>query len=248
VGGGAVVRVRRLAALGAILVLFAGAAAALEPSPPALEELRQRRTRGVTGTIAGRIYVERLKPDAPDTALAGVGVLVVPRSDELLERLETARRQARESMTGFREAAPVARAAIDEYERRLWQAGYPDLAVRTATDAAGAFEVAVPTGAWLLVATHSVYVPTAPPSESAAPTAQAVDPFARYRSPSYQHFLPTARLVGYDAVTVWLRELVVEAGATLALELHDRGLWLSGVDEDHEVPRRVRFAPRGPRR
>jgi hypothetical protein len=245
VGGGDLVRVKRLAALGALLVLVAGSAVALEPSASSLEALRQRGLQKVSGTIEGRIYIERTKPDAPDTTLPGVGILLVPRSDDLLERLETTKRNARESMKGFREAAPVVRAVVEEYEQRLWESGYPDAAVRTSTDATGAFRVEVPTGAWLLVAERSVFVPTSSPRASATPTAQSLDPLARYSTSAYQHFLPTTRLVGYDAVTVWLREISVDPGGTLALDLHDRGVWLSGIAEETDVPRRARFSPRG---
>jgi hypothetical protein len=244
-GGGDRVRVKRLAALGALVVLVAGSALAVEPSPSSLEELRQRGVRKIGGTIEGRIYVERTKPDAPDAALPGVGILLVPRSSDLLERLETAKRNARESLKGFREAAPVVRAALEDYERRLWEAGYPDAAVRTSTDAAGAFHAELPAGAWLLVAERRVFVPTTTPRASEAPTAEALDPLARYTTSAYRHFLPTARLVGFDAVTVWLREIEVDAGGTIALELHDRGIWLSGVAEETDVPRRARFAPKG---
>jgi hypothetical protein len=237
--------VKRFAALGALLVLVAGSAAALEPSNATLEALRQRAVRGTSGTVEGRIYVERTKPDAPDTPLPGVGLLLVPRSDELLARLETAKRNARESMKGFREAAPVIRAAVEAYELQLWRAGYPDAAVRTSTNAEGAFRAEVPAGAWILVAERSVFVPTVPPSASPASTAQVLDPLARYTTSAYQHFLPAARLAGYDAVTVWLRELTIEEGGTLALDLHDRAIWLSGVAEETDTPRRIRFAPTG---
>ncbi len=151
-------------------------------------------------------------------------------------------------MKGFRDAAPIVRSALEDYEQGLWEAGYPDAAVRTSTDADGAFRAEVPAGAWLLVAQRSVFVSTAPPRASAAPTAQALDPLARYMTSAYQHFLPTARLTGFDAVTVWLREVEVDAGGTIALELHDRGIWLSGVAEETDVPRRGRFAPKGPMR
>jgi hypothetical protein len=248
VGGGAVARVKRFIALGALFVLVAGSAVALEPSPAALEELRQRGLRKLGGAVAGRIYVERTRPDAPDTALAGVGILIVPRSRDLLDRLESAKRNARESIQGFRDAAPSVLAALEEHEQRLWEAGYPDAAVRTSTDAAGAFHVELPAGAWLLVAERRVFVATTAPRASATATAQALDPLARYTTPQYQHFLPTARLLGFDAVTVWLREIEVETGGSIALELHDRGVWLSGVREETDVPRRARFAPKGPGR
>lgn len=236
---------RALAVVGALLVLVTDPALAVEPAVSVLEELRQRAIRKTTGLVQGRVYIERARPNAPDDPLVGVGVLVVPRSEELLERLESVKQQARESMQGFRDAAPAVRAIVEEHERQLWQAGYPDAAVRTATDATGAFHAGLPAGAWLLVAERSVFLPVHSAKPSPAPTAIALDPLARYSTMAYQHFLPTARLAGYDAVSVWLRELSVDAGQTIALDLHDRGVWLSGVAEERETPRRVRFAPGG---
>lgn len=238
---------RRLAALGVLLVV-AAPALAVEPSAPALETLRQGFVRKSTGRVEGRVYIERARPNAPDDPLAGVSILLVPRSDELLDRLEGLKRQARESMRGFREAAPATRAALEDAETQLWKAGYPEAAVRTSTDAAGAFRAELPAGAWLLAAERSVFVPVQSARGGAAPTPQALDPLARYATSSYQHFLPSARLVGYDAVTIWLRELNVESGQAVTLELHDRGVWLSGVAEETETPRRIRFAPGGRKR
>jgi len=238
----------RLVAVVALLVLVAGQAVAIEPSVSALDELRQRILRGVTGTVDGRVYIERARPNAPDDPLVGVGVLFVPRSDDLLERLESAKRQARESMRGFRDAAPTVRATLEDHELQLWQAGYPDTAVRASTDATGAFRADLPAGAWLLVAERSVFVPLHSTKPDPPRTAFSLDPLARYSTNAYQHFLPNARLAGYDAVTVWLRELSVEAGQRVALELHDRGVWLSGVIEETETPRRLRFAPTGRKR
>jgi len=239
--------VRRLAAAGVLLLLVAPALAA-EPSGRALEELRQRFVRKSTGRVEGRVYLERARPDAPDDPLVGVSIVVLPRSEELLERLEAAKREARESMRGFRDAAPAARAALEDVETRLWRTGYPEAAVRTSTDAAGTFQAELAAGAWLLVAERSVFVPVQSARGGAPPTAQALDPLARYSTSSYQHFLPSSRLVGYDAVSLWLRELTVEAGQTVTLELHDRGVWLSGVAEETDTPRRIRFAPGGRKR
>jgi hypothetical protein len=253
VGGGAVVGVKRLAALGALLGLLTGSVvlvhgAVQPPSTATLEELRQRGFRKLRGTIDGRVFVERTRPDAPDTALPGVGILVVPRTVELVEQLEAAKRNARESLQGFRAAAPSIRATLEEYEQRLYEAGYPDAAVRASSDADGAFRAELPAGAWVLVALRSVYVPTTTHHPPPAATAQALDPLARYNTSAYQHFLPKARLMGFDAVTVWLREIEIGAGATVSLELHDRGIWLNGVAEETDVPRRARFAPKSQQR
>lgn len=234
---------RRLAVVGFLLLLVAPALAA-ELSVRKLEELRQRPR----GTVEGRMYIERAKPDAPDAPLVGVNVFVLPHSDERLERLEVLKRQSRESMQGFRDAAPGVRGVLEAYEMELWEAGYPDAAVRTSTDATGAFRADLPAGAWLLVAERSVFVPVQQARSSGTPTAQGLDPLARYATSSYQHFLPTARLVGYDAVSIWVREVKVESGQTVNLELHDRGVWLSAIAEELETPRRTRFAPGGRKR
>ena len=239
--------VRRFAAVAVVLLLVVPALA-VEPSMKTLDELRQRAGQKSTGTVAGRVYIERAKPNAPDDPLVGVSILVVPHSDERLERLEMLKRQARETMHGFRDAAPAARALFEGYETQLWEAGYPEAAVRTSTDAGGLFRAELPAGAWLLVAERSVFVPVQSGRGSGAPTVQALDPLARYATSSYQHFLPSARLIGYDAVTFWVRELTVESGQTVSLELHDRGVWLNGVAEESETPRRVRFAPGGRKR
>jgi hypothetical protein len=235
--------VRRFAVVGVLLVL-AAPAPAVEPSLRMLEELRQR----ARGTVEGRMYIERAKPNVPDDPLVGVSIFVLPHSDDRLERLEALKRQSRESMQGFREAAPGVRALLEAYEMELWEAGYPDAAVRTSTDATGVFRAELPAGTWLLVAERSVFVPVQQARGGGTPTAQALDPLARYATSSYQHFLPTARLVGYDAVSIWLRELTVESGQTVSLELHDRGVWLSAVAEEMETPRRTRFAPGGRKR
>ena len=195
-----------------------------------------------------RVYIERAKPNVPDAPLVGVSVLLLPHSDERLERLELLKRQARETMRGFRAAAPSARALLEGYEVQLWEAGYPEAAVRTSTDGGGAFRVEIPAGAWLLIAERSIFVPVQSARGGGAPTAQALDPLARYATSSYQHFLPSTRLIGYDAVTMWLRELTVESGQTVSLDLHDRGVWLSGIAEESDTPRRVRFAPGGRKR
>ncbi len=52
-------------------------------------------------------------------------------------------------------------------------------------------------------------------------------------------YLPRLRLIGYHAVSVWLRELTVDAGETRAVELSDRNVWLTGIEEE-----RVRDADR----
>jgi hypothetical protein len=228
-------------ALAVILVVSAvGTSFAQEPPRPLLEALRQRSIRGETATIEGRVYMEARTPRGPDEPLAGIGVLIVPHQAEVLERLETVKRQSRDSVDGFREAAPATRATFAEYETELWRAGYPDVAIRAVTDDQGRFRATVPAGAWIAFAERSVFVTLHSAREQPAPSASALDPLARYSTSQYQHFQKVARLAGFDAVSVWLREVEAAAGTTITLELHDRGLWLSGVVEETETPRRMR--------
>jgi hypothetical protein len=233
----------RALALAATLVLIgSGSVLAQVPRGPVLEELRQRIMRGATGTVEGRVYLERTKPDAPDQPLVGLGVLLVPQADDLLSQLEGLKRASRDSVQGFRAAAPGVRDLVDEYETELWRAGYPDAAPRTVTDATGTFRLQVPAGAWLLVARRSIFVKTHSPRPVGPPSALALDPLALYSTSQFQHFQPIARLTGFDAVSFWLREVEVTQGETVALDLHDRGVWLSAVEEEHDIARRGRLS------
>jgi hypothetical protein len=232
----------------AAVVLLAAIAGAQEPTASDLEALRQRGLRGATAIVEGHIYMEGRKPKDPSEPVAGVGVLLVPRSADLLEHLEAVKRRSRESAEAFRDAAPAAHAAIEEYETELWQRGYPDAAIRAVTDERGVFSAVVPAGAWTVVVQRRTYVPIRAQKAESQPSASALDPLARYSTSQYQHFLKVAPLTGFDAVSVWLREVDVEAGQHVVLDLHDRGVWLSGVIEETATPQRVRNTGRGPRR
>jgi hypothetical protein len=218
-----------------LLVSAAGGGIAEEPPRSSLEALRQRMIHGETATVEGRIYMERRRPNDPDEPLVGVGVLIVPHSAALLAALEAAKERSRESADGFREAAPTTRASVRAYETDLWRLGYPDAAIHAVTDSQGRFRATVPRGRWMVFAERSVFVSISDRDKPAA-----ADLLARSSMSQYQHFQKIARVVGYDAVSVWLREVELAAGTTATVDLHDRGLWLSGVIEETEVPVRVR--------
>jgi hypothetical protein len=237
--------VTRLALVATVLLTLVGAGLAQEPARAGLETLRQQILGGATGIVEGRLYMEGRKPNDPHDPLVGVGVLIVPRSAELLESLEAVKRQSRESIDGFRNAAPATRAAVNSYELRLWRMGYPDAAIRAVTDATGAFRAVVPAGSWVMFAERSVFVTIRSARPGVSPSASALDPLAVYATSQYQHFQKVAQLTGFDAVSVWLREVDVQAGQTVALDLHDRGVWLTGVIEETDMPRRGRIVGGG---
>jgi hypothetical protein len=209
------------AALLAVLLL-AGAAEAFDV---ALEPYRQAQKAGALGVVTGRAYADPRRPGGPPTPLAGTVVALVPRSEALLGTLERLRAQARDSLPAFREAAPRMRRAREALERELLEAAAPDLALLTQVASDGGFRFEeVPAGAWVVFGWQAV------PAEMSGRRPSAKDR-QTYRLPP--------RLVGYEAVTVWLREITVTGGETASVELTDRNGWFRGVSEE-----RVRDADR----
>ena len=85
-------------------------------------------------------------------------------------------------------------------------------------DADGTFRFDdVPAGAWLVLASYSVSTDVA---------SSRINPKERLLFPNI------SRLRGFQAVTVWLREVSVAGGNTVALELTDRNHWFRGVIEE----------------
>ena len=179
---------------------------------------RKAAAAGALGAVSGRAWEERRTPDAAEQPLAGTAVTLLPRSGVLLARLEEIRARARDSETVYRTSATTIRRAREVYEKELWEAGAADLVRTTVVDAAGAFSVAdLPAGEWMLIATRSVFVHR---------------PSSRSNPRERKTYLPRLRLIGYNAVSVWLRELTVAAGETRVVELSDRNVWFTGIEEE----------------
>jgi hypothetical protein len=207
--------VRALLLAAALLVTVTPAARALDVDLKAYDEARRR---GETTTIAGRAYTERRKPNADDTPMAHAVVVVLPRSESLVRRLDELRAHARDSAAAYRDAATQMRRARETYEREVWQAGGADLVRSTLVDADGRFTLSdLPAGRWLVWATHSEFV------EARSPKVPLRDR-DRFRLPP--------RLVGYYAERAWLREVETSPAASTTVDLNDRNVWFAGVVED----------------
>jgi hypothetical protein len=110
--------------------------------------------------------------------------------------------------------------AHEAYERDLLQAGAPDLTPMVLVDQDGRFRIDdVPAGAWVLIAWHSA------PVDVSAP---------KVKTGRRSLYRPQSRLRGYQAVTVWVRELTIAGGTTATVELTDRNGWFRGVVEERE--------------
>jgi len=184
----------------------------------ALEEYQAAARSGMVGGIAGRVYAERAKPDGADTPLPEVGVILVPRSDRLLGDLEALKREARDSLAGYRGAAGRIGARLEAYRAALRAGGAADVVREVQVSADGTFRLdGVPAGRWLLFAARSVSVSvhgSAPPKHERR----------LFQLP------PPVR--GHRAITAWLRELTVASGAVESVELNDRNGWFTGMVEE----------------
>lgn len=199
----------------ALVLLLAAVAQGLDIE---IAPYREAAQAGAVGAVMGRAYEERRTPTGADRPLIGTTVTLVPRSGTLLRTFERLKQQARDSADSFRAAAPALRRAREAYERRLWEAGAPELVKTALVDAEGGFRVAeVPAGAWLLVATHAVSVDVSTPHTT-----------RRER----QMYKLGPRVVGHQAVKMWVREIAVDRAGTESVNLTDRNAWFTGVAEE----------------
>jgi hypothetical protein len=215
--------IRFALALG-LLALSVQPAQALDVLPG---QYRAAAATGAVGSVTGRVYEERRKPDGPDQPLAGAAVTLLPRSAQFLEKLEAVKRTSRNSMNDYRAAAAAIQTLKAAYEKELWEAGAVDLVMGTVVAPDGRFSVEnLPAGDWLLFVTTS-----------AATDTKVVEP-----KPSKNErgvYVPGTHLTGYQRLTIWLREITVSGGRAENVELLGRGAWFSGVVEER-APNAVR--------
>lgn len=203
-----------------LLLLLAGAAEALDVS---VEPYREARRAGALGIVAGRVAAEPRTPRGSAQPFTGTTVRLLPRSQGLVTRLERLREASRESSEAFTAAAPAMQEAHEAYVRELVKAGAPDLTPLVLVDQDGRFMIDdVPAGAWVLIAWHS------DPVDVSAP---------KLKTKQRELYRPQSTLRGYQAVTVWVRQLTITEGATVTVELTDRNGWFRGVVEERETGR-----------
>jgi hypothetical protein len=215
--GGAPVVIRRELVVG-LLVLAGLASAPVRAIGINTDSYRAAAASGAIGGLTGRIYEESKRPKAPDQPLTGAAVTVLPKSADIIRKLEDIKRTARNSADDYRAAGPSIMALRRAYEKEIWDSGAVDLVKSTTADADGHFTVTdLPAGDWLLIATHSV----------------KIDKHATVGPPKQRGvYAPKTILTGYQRVTVWLREVTIENGRSENVDLTDRGAWFSVVVEE----------------
>ncbi len=183
-----------------------------------VEPYRIAASRGEVGSIEGRAHVERRLPDAPDTPLTGLVLVLMPLSEPLLTEVERVKAGARDSMEAFQASAPRIKGLEAAHEWALWEAGAADLLRSSVIGPDGGFAFDdVPAGRWLLFGRLEAPSPVAPRK----PKPEAVAPF---------NIGP--QVIGHRAATFWLVTVSVTAGGAAEVTLTDRNIWHAGVIED----------------
>src|SRR5262245_17639060 len=197
---------------------------------------RAAAASGAMGSVTGHIYEERKRPQAADQPLAGTAVLIVPKSADVLRKLEEIKQTSRNSMDSYRTAGPSIVAIRRAYEKELWESGAVDLVQTATVDADGRFMLGdLPAGEWLLIATHTVKIDKGAEPGTRTRSNPSTHPSANPNTNAnkkHSAYAPGTRLTGYQRVTVWLREVTVANGRSENLELSDRSAWFSGVVEE----------------
>jgi hypothetical protein len=204
---------------GSLLVLASIAAAS--GAVVGVDAYRQAAAAGAVGTVAGHALEERRTAGGVERPLVGTVVTLVPHSPTLVARLEEIRARSRDSAKAYRASARAIRLAREAYEKEVWEAGAADLVRTSVVDAGGVFRLEdVPSGAWLLIATHSVSIDKASP---------------RATKRERETYAPALRLTGFNAVSIWVRAVTIFAGRVENVELLDRNVWFSGVEEQRAL-------------
>ena len=165
--------------------------------------------------VTGRVYEEGRTPRDADRPLTGATVVLVPRSEGLLARLNDLRARSRDSAREFRSVSGDIKRVAEEYEGQLKSEGKADRIFRGTTSPDGTFSLeGVPRGYWILLATSSVRIPV----HSRGVTGK-----------ERQTFRGPGELQSYDAVTIWIQELNLTSGGGEPIALSDRNAWLTGV-------------------
>jgi hypothetical protein len=202
--------------LGLLALAPVAAVAGLDVDPGAY----RRAAGGGHGAVAGRAYETGAKSSAADAALAGTSVTLLPHSEAFLVRLEAIKREARDSLAAYRDAAVAVRRAREAYERALWAGDALDLVRSTDVAADGTFTIGdLPPGRWVLLAVRSVFVSK---------------PSRRATKREAQSFALPPRVLGHATVQVWLMDLRIAGGRAERVELTERNTWLTGIVEERE--------------
>lgn len=213
---------RSLVLAGAVL-LIAGPGLSADQSVAGLVApyLRARSERAL-GTVTARAYAEPARPNADPTPRPSVSVTLVPYSAAFEAELDAAKEGLRDSLDAYVQTVARIEGARVDYESRLVAAGGGELVRTQMTGAQGAAELGdLPAGDWLVLAWRE---------------GGHLSKRFKLRDTEASRYPNVTTSVTYSVVTFWRARVVVRAGETAEVALHDRNVWLTAARQEGGTP------------
>ena len=215
--GSLVILLSALVGLGAL-----GRAASAEDRQALAAPYLRALQSGAVGQVEGHAYGESRKASGTPTPYEGVSVLILPYTPDIDAQLDVIKAHQRDSIASYTDTHAEIVSVRTAYERDLLAAGGGELVRGSVADAAGVVQLTgVPEGEWILLGwreeSHAIKGARVPPKDA-----------SRYPD------LPVT--TGYGAVSYWRTRISVRPGETTAVNLSDRGIWLTAVREEVAHP------------
>lgn len=222
-GGDLVTRLSRSLVLAGALLLIAGRGPSADESVAELVApyLKARSERAL-GTVTATAYAEPARPNADPTPRPSVSVTVVPYSAAFEAELDAAKEGLRDSLDAYMQTVTRIEGARVEYERCLVAAGAGELVRTEMTSAQGTAALGdLPAGDWLVLAWRE---------------GGHLSKRFNLRDTEASRFPNVTTSVTYSVVTFWRARVVVRAGETEEVTLHDRNVWLTAARQEGGTP------------
>jgi hypothetical protein len=221
---------RRSLALAGALLLIAGPGFSADDSVARLAApYLQARSERALGTVTATAYVETVRPNADPAPRPSVSVTLLPYSAAFEAELDAAKEGLRDSPDAYVQTVARIEAARVDYESGLVAAGAGELVRTEMTSAQGTAALGdVPAGDWLVLAWRE---------------GGHLSKRFKLRETEASRFPNVTTSVTYSVVTFWRARVVVRAGETAEVTMHDRNVWLTAARQEGGTPVTPRRPP-----
>ena len=216
-------RLLRSLALACVLLLIAGpGSSADDPLARLAAPYLEARSERALGTVTARAYAEPARPNGDPAPRPSVSVTLLPYSAAFEAELDAAKEGLRGSLDAYVQTVTRIEGARVDYERGLVEAGAGELVRTEMTSAQGtAYLGDLPAGDWLVLAWQE---------------GGHLSKRFNLRDTEASRFPSVATNVTYSVVTFWRARVVVRAGETAEVTMHDRNVWLTAARQEGGTP------------
>lgn len=209
--------------LAGALLLLAGPGPSADESVAGLVApyLRARSERAL-GTVTARAYAEPARPNADSAPRPSVSITLVPYSAAFEAELDAAKEGLRDSLDAYLQTVARIEGARVDYESGLVAAGAGELVRTQMTSAQGTAELGdLPAGDWLVLAWRE---------------GGHLSKRFKLRDTEASRYPNVKTNVTYSVVTFWRARVIVRAGETTEVTMHDRNVWLTAARQEGGTP------------